>query len=83
MTSLQAGGQSWQVQLGRRDSRTANRAGVSDALPNALETPEALAQKFSNVGLDSTDLVALSGNNLLKRNLYNSFIHIFIRTYVL
>ncbi|KAG6632607.1 peroxidase A2-like [Carya illinoinensis] len=70
-----AGGRTWQVQLGRRDSRTANRAGVIDALPNALETLQQITQKFNNVGLDSTDLVALSGAHTFGRARCATFSH--------
>jgi peroxidase len=59
---LQGGGQTWDVQLGRRDSRTANRAGANSNLPSPSETLEGIKGKFSDVGLDTTDLVALSGN---------------------
>ncbi|KAF5447960.1 hypothetical protein F2P56_033470 [Juglans regia] len=70
-----AGGPTWQVQLGRRDSRTANQAGVIGALPNALETLEQITEKFNNVGLDSTDLVALSGAHTFGRARCAAFSH--------
>ncbi|KAG6632606.1 hypothetical protein I3843_13G148800 [Carya illinoinensis] len=70
-----AGGPTWQVQLGRRDSRTANRAGVTGALPNALETLQQITEKFNNVGLDSTDLVALSGAHTFGRARCAAFSH--------
>ncbi|KAL5833961.1 hypothetical protein ACOSQ3_017635 [Xanthoceras sorbifolium] len=54
------GGPTWQVQLGRRDSRTANLAGTS-AIPLANDGFTLVQQKFTDQGLDSTDLVALSG----------------------
>lgn len=57
---LQNGGPTWEVQLGRRDSRTANRAGTT-AIPSPFETLDQIAKKFTDAGLDSTDLVALSG----------------------
>ncbi|CAN6555952.1 unnamed protein product [Malus baccata var. baccata] len=53
------GGPTWEVQLGRRDSRTANRAGTT-AIPGFRENLDELSQKFRDAGLDSTDLVALS-----------------------
>ncbi|KAI7984552.1 hypothetical protein LOK49_LG15G02576 [Camellia lanceoleosa] len=59
-------GPSWEVQLGRRDSRTANQAGTS-GLPLFDEDLNALKAKFSAVGLDSTDLVALSGAHTFGR----------------
>ncbi|CAL5354227.1 unnamed protein product [Camellia sinensis] len=61
-----SGGPSWEVQLGRRDSRTANRAGTS-ALPVFNESLSTLKDKFNAVGLDSTDLVALSGAHTFGR----------------
>ncbi|KAG8485649.1 hypothetical protein CXB51_018841 [Gossypium anomalum] len=56
-----AGGPTWQVPLGRRDSRTANRGGTS-AIPSPFDDFSDLQRKFRDVGLeDSTNLVALSG----------------------
>ncbi|KAJ0083768.1 hypothetical protein Patl1_29918 [Pistacia atlantica] len=55
------GVQSWQVQLGRRDSRTANSAGTT-AIPGPTENLANITRKFTDQGLDTTDLVALSGN---------------------
>lgn len=48
--------------LGRRDSRTANRDGIS-AISSPFDDFSDLQRKFTDVGLDdSTYLVALSGN---------------------
>ncbi|KAB1202131.1 Peroxidase 15 [Morella rubra] len=55
-----AGGSTWEVQLGSRDSRTANRNGANSALPNPFGSLSDIKAKFSAAGLDSTDLVALS-----------------------
>ncbi|KAK4839346.1 hypothetical protein QYF36_021222 [Acer negundo] len=55
------GGPNWQVQLGRRDSTTANRAGADANLPLANDGFDVVQQKFADQGLDSIDLVALSG----------------------
>ncbi|XP_044483566.1 lignin-forming anionic peroxidase-like [Mangifera indica] len=60
------GGQSWEVQLGRRDSRTANSAGTS-AIPSPVEDLPTITQKFADQGLDTTDLVALSGAHTIGR----------------
>ncbi|XVE60089.1 hypothetical protein DITRI_Ditri05aG0098800 [Diplodiscus trichospermus] len=58
-----AGGPSWIVLLGRRDSTTANRTLADLAIPAPSETLDVLKSKFAAVGLNtSTDLVALSGN---------------------
>ena len=63
MFMLQDGGPSnpWEVQFGRRDSTTANSAGTS-AIPGPFDTFDEMRKKFDDVGLDSTDMVALSGN---------------------
>ncbi|KAJ4724115.1 Peroxidase [Melia azedarach] len=61
------GGPTWQAQLGRRDSRTANPDGTA-AIPLANETLAQIKNKFTAAGLDdSTDLVALSGAHTFGR----------------
>ncbi|KAF3618792.1 Peroxidase 54 [Capsicum annuum] len=57
-----AGGPSWNVLLGRRDRRTANQAGANTSIPSSTEGLSNITAKFSAVGLNVTDLVALSGN---------------------
>lgn len=59
---LQSGGPSWNVLLGRRDGLTANQAGANSSIPSPFESLANVTSKFSAVGLDTTDLVALSGN---------------------
>ncbi|XVF69749.1 hypothetical protein PTKIN_Ptkin11bG0106600 [Pterospermum kingtungense] len=62
-----AGGETWEVQLGRRDSRTSNPDGTS-AIPASSDDLSELKRKFRAVGLDdSTDLVALSGAHTFGR----------------
>ncbi|KAK4489695.1 hypothetical protein RD792_000329, partial [Penstemon davidsonii] len=56
-----AGGPSWNVLLGRRDSTTANQAGANASIPAPFESLNNITAKFSAVGLNVTDLVALSG----------------------
>ncbi|KAM2046757.1 hypothetical protein ACFX1T_005506 [Malus domestica] len=68
------GGPTWEVQLGRRDSRTANRAGTT-AIPGFRESLDQLSQKFRDAGLDSTDLVALSGAHTFGRARCSTFVH--------
>ncbi|OMP02612.1 Plant peroxidase [Corchorus capsularis] len=63
-----AGGPNWQVPLGRRDSRTANRAAVLGAIPSPFDNLGQQQSKFRDAGLDdSTDLVALSGAHTFGR----------------
>ncbi|CAA6664709.1 unnamed protein product [Spirodela intermedia] len=56
----EAGGPSYTVPLGRRDGTTANPSGANNALPSPFEGLTSIQSKFSAVGLDDTDLVALS-----------------------
>ncbi|GER50901.1 peroxidase [Striga asiatica] len=59
------GGPSWQVQLGRRDSRTANFSLANSSLPSGLPSPQSnlttLIMNFKAHGLSVHDLVTLSG----------------------
>ncbi|XP_026427158.1 peroxidase A2-like [Papaver somniferum] len=62
-----AGGPSWNVLMGRRDSITANQAGANTSIPSPSEGLTNITTKFSNVGLNVTDLVALSGAHTFGR----------------
>ncbi|KAL7134075.1 hypothetical protein ABFS83_11G003000 [Erythranthe nasuta] len=74
-----AGGPSWNVLLGRRDGTSANQAGANTSIPAPFENLTNLTSKFSAVGLNVTDLVALSGAHtfgraqcrLFRNRLYN------------
>ncbi|WVY96574.1 hypothetical protein V8G54_028725 [Vigna mungo] len=61
-------GPSWTVLLGRRDSLTANQAGANTSLPSPFGSLDDITSKFSAVGLDTTDLVALSGAHTFGRS---------------
>ncbi|KAK9941345.1 hypothetical protein M0R45_017951 [Rubus argutus] len=61
------GGPTWEVPLGRRDSRMAYKNGVTANIPTPSENLGRITQKFINAGLDSTDLVALSGAHAFGR----------------
>lgn len=58
---MQSGGPSWKVLLGRRDGVVANQTGANLALPSPFESLDAIISKFADVGLNITDVVALSG----------------------
>uniref|UniRef100_J3LLQ8 Peroxidase n=1 Tax=Oryza brachyantha TaxID=4533 RepID=J3LLQ8_ORYBR len=62
-----SGGPRWRVPLGRRDGTTANLTGAEDKLPSPRDNLTTLRQKFADVGLDVTDLVALSGAHTFGR----------------
>ncbi|CAN6350944.1 unnamed protein product [Urochloa humidicola] len=55
-----AGGPRWSVLLGRRDGTTTNVQSAKN-LPSPFDELDVLQEKFRNVNLDSTDLVALQG----------------------
>ncbi|CAN6341947.1 unnamed protein product [Urochloa humidicola] len=55
-----AGGPRWNVLLGRRDGTTTNVQSANN-LPSPFDELEVLQEKFRNVNLDDTDLVALQG----------------------
>ncbi|XP_009597808.1 peroxidase 22.3-like [Nicotiana tabacum] len=59
------GGPTWEVQLGRRDSTTANRTMANNDIPPPFLDLPALINNFKNQGLDEKDLVALSGGHTL------------------
>jgi peroxidase len=62
-----AGGPSWNVPLGRRDGTRANIESAND-LPSPFDSLETLQEKFRNMGLDNTDLVALQGAHTFGRS---------------
>uniref|UniRef100_A0A804LGR2 Peroxidase n=1 Tax=Zea mays TaxID=4577 RepID=A0A804LGR2_MAIZE len=58
-----SGGPRWRVPLGRRDGTTANITAANN-LPSPFDNLTTLQQKFGAVGLDDTDLVALSARHM-------------------
>jgi peroxidase len=63
---LQLGGPSWDVKLGRRDSKTASfNDANSGVIPAPTSTLSNLINRFQAKGLSEKDMVALSGTPLL------------------
>ncbi|KAG5614231.1 hypothetical protein H5410_014055 [Solanum commersonii] len=60
-STVLAGGPSWEVPLGRRDSREASLSGSNNDIPAPNNTFDTIFTKFNSRGLDLVDLVALSG----------------------
>ncbi|KAJ7566637.1 hypothetical protein O6H91_02G112400 [Diphasiastrum complanatum] len=56
-----SGGKPWKVQLGRRDSLTANRTASNQFIPAPTSNVTTLIAKFKAVGLSAKDMVTLSG----------------------
>ncbi|XP_073018792.1 peroxidase 10-like [Primulina eburnea] len=58
-----AGGPFWFVPLGRRDGVTANETAANTDLPSPFESLGNITAKFISKGLDSKDVVVLSGGH--------------------
>ncbi|GMN66017.1 hypothetical protein TIFTF001_035081 [Ficus carica] len=56
-----SGGPSWDVPLGRKDSLTTNITLANEAIPSPFVTRDQLKANFFNQGLNSTNLIVLSG----------------------
>ncbi|MED6119427.1 hypothetical protein PIB30_011792 [Stylosanthes scabra] len=69
------GGPQWSVPLGRRDSLTANQTLANLNLPPPFATLPQLKDFFSRQGLDTTDLVALSGAHTIGRAHCRNFVN--------
>ncbi|XP_078160007.1 peroxidase RIP1-like [Carex rostrata] len=59
------GGPSYQVQLGRRDARTASQAAANNSIPAPNSNFSRLVSNFASHGLTMQDLVLLSGAHTL------------------
>ncbi|KAH0701656.1 hypothetical protein KY285_015934 [Solanum tuberosum] len=64
-STVLAGGPSWEVPLGRRDSREASLSGSNNDIPAPNNTFDTIFTKFNSRGLDLVDLVALSGSHTI------------------
>ncbi|WJX22904.1 peroxidase [Trifolium repens] len=62
-----AQGPGWTVPLGRRDSLTANQSLANQNLPAPFDALDKLKSAFAAQGLNTTDLVALSGAHTFGR----------------
>ncbi|CAN1155740.1 Peroxidase 4 [Linum perenne] len=61
-----AGGKSWKVRLGRRDSKTASLAAAnSGVIPPPTSTLSQLINRFQAKGLSAKDMVVLSGSHTI------------------
>lgn len=76
---MQSGGPSWEVPLGRRDSRGASLSGSNNNIPAPNNTLPTIITKFKLQGLNLVDLVALSGLDLLQTFHHTTLIFQIIR----
>lgn len=64
---LFSGGPYYNVLLGRKDGLVANQSGADNGLPSPFEPIDSIIQKFGAVGLNTTDVVVLSGAHTIGR----------------
>ncbi|KAI4381736.1 hypothetical protein MLD38_007783 [Melastoma candidum] len=64
-STVLAGGPSWEVPVGRRDSTGASISGANNNIPAPTNTFQTILTKFKLKGLDMVDLVALSGSHTI------------------
>ncbi|KAL1335525.1 hypothetical protein HN51_064388 [Arachis hypogaea] len=62
-----SGGPFWNVLLGRRDGTISNGTLASQVLPTPFDPLNTIISKFTNAGLNLTDVVALSGAHTIGR----------------
>ncbi|GJM98218.1 hypothetical protein PR202_ga15207 [Eleusine coracana subsp. coracana] len=62
------GGPTWNVPLGRKDSRTASQSAANSNLPGPGSSLATLKTMFSNKGLNARDMTALSGAHTIGRS---------------
>ncbi|CAL5326411.1 peroxidase 72-like [Camellia sinensis] len=67
------GGPSWDVPLGRRDSKGASLSGSNNNIPPPNNTFQTILTKFKRQGLDIVDLVALLGGHTIGNSRCTSF----------
>ncbi|CAN6178174.1 unnamed protein product [Urochloa humidicola] len=68
MTYSGGGGESFdELVMGRRDGLVANQSGANNGLPSPFEPIDSIIQKFNDVGLNTTDMVVLSGAHTIGR----------------
>ncbi|KAJ7944232.1 Peroxidase [Quillaja saponaria] len=72
-STVLTGGPSWEVPLGRRDSRGASLSGSNNNIPAPNNTFQTILTKFKRQGLDIVDLVALSGSHTIGNSRCTSF----------
>ncbi|XP_038723551.1 peroxidase 4-like [Tripterygium wilfordii] len=67
------GGPTWNVKLGRRDSRTASQSAANNNIPPPTFNLSQLINSFNSVGLSTRDMVALSGSHTIGQARCTSF----------
>ncbi|KAI3894489.1 hypothetical protein MKX03_013820 [Papaver bracteatum] len=68
-----SGGPGWDVPMGRKDSLSASKTDANNNIPAPNSGLNTLIAKFQNVGLDYTDMVALSGAHTIGQARCSSF----------
>ncbi|XP_050229779.1 peroxidase 72-like [Mercurialis annua] len=72
-STVLSGGPSWEVPLGRRDSRGASLSGSNNNIPAPNNTFQTILTKYKLQGLNLVDLVATSGSHTIGNARCTSF----------
>ncbi|KAF5204000.1 Peroxidase [Thalictrum thalictroides] len=72
-STVLAGGPTWDVPLGRKDSKGASISGSNNMIPAPNNTFQTILTKFKQQGLNVVDLVALSGSHTIGFSRCTSF----------
>ncbi|KAF2290801.1 hypothetical protein GH714_015515 [Hevea brasiliensis] len=72
-STVLTGGPTWEVPLGRKDSRGASLSGSNNNIPAPNNTFQTILTKFKVQGLNVVDLVALSGSHTIGNARCTSF----------
>ncbi|PIA55872.1 hypothetical protein AQUCO_00700296v1 [Aquilegia coerulea] len=72
-STVLAGGPTWDVPLGRKDSKGASISGSNNMIPAPNNTFQTILTKFKLQGLNVVDLVALSGSHTIGNSRCTSF----------
>jgi peroxidase len=67
------GGPDWKVKVGRRDSRTASQKAANDSIPPPTTNLNQLISRYSSFGLNTQELVVLSGAHTIGQTRCTSF----------
>ncbi|KAM0913543.1 hypothetical protein ACQ4PT_012104 [Festuca glaucescens] len=65
---LLSGGPDYDVRLGRKDGLVANQSGANSNLPSPFDSISVITQRFKDVGLNTKDVVVLSGAHTIGRS---------------
>ncbi|KAG6544534.1 hypothetical protein Mapa_014052 [Marchantia paleacea] len=66
--TVKVGGQSWYLDLGRKDGKVSIASDADERLPSPFSTYDQLVQNFAAVGLTQEEMVVLSGGHTIGKS---------------